>query len=85
MDRLSSNRLRKGLSQCSHRKRRLLVVLVRKIIGVVDDSDQKRTAWAPSNILAILKLLLGDLEPVAARTRIKVDILVLVVLKVLFV
>lgn len=44
----------------------LLIRVSKKIFHVVDDRDVKRAARAPSNLFAELKILLGDLEQVAA-------------------
>lgn len=84
---LSSNRLRLGesISNCGKVEgSTLFILLVHKIFGIVDDSDDKRAARTPSYIFTVLKFLSGNLKTVAAWTGVKVETLVFIVLKVLF-
>lgn len=48
----------------------LLIGVIEKIFHVVDDGDVKRAARATSNLFTELKILLGDLEQVAAGARV---------------
>ena len=55
-----------------------------KIFHVVDDSDVKRAARTPSNLFAELKILLRDLEQVAAGAWVREGLQLLVPLHVFY-